>query len=94
MAARQHNFAWNEPCSPPTYLLASHLPTCPTLPPNATLPAGKLLFCDNDWLQLVARVTSPTMPLVAEDKAAAVAGLPGAGQTARFAHEMAACIAA
>lgn len=40
-------------------------------------PAGKLLFCDNDWLQLVARVTCPAMPLVTEERAAAVAGLPG-----------------
>ncbi|KAL4458989.1 hypothetical protein ABPG75_013854 [Micractinium tetrahymenae] len=41
------------------------------------LVAGKLLFSDTDWLQLVARVTSPTMPLVTEDRAAPVAGLPG-----------------
>ena len=39
--------------------------------------AGKLLFSDSDWLQLVARVASPTMPLITEDKAAPVAGLPG-----------------
>jgi hypothetical protein len=46
------------------------------MPP--TLPsAGQLLFSDADWLQLVARVTAPTMPLLADDRRALVQGLPG-----------------
>lgn len=41
------------------------------------LVTGKLLFSDSDWLQLVARVTSSNMPLITEERASAVADLPG-----------------
>ena len=44
------------------------------------LVAGGLLFSDADWLQLVARVTSSSMPLISEERAAPVAGLPGQRQ--------------
>jgi hypothetical protein len=48
------------------------------------LVTGRLLFSDQDWLQLVARVTSASMPLVAEDKAALVAGAPGVRELLAF----------
>jgi serine/threonine protein kinase len=41
------------------------------------LVTGKLLFGDSDWLQLVARVTSPGMQLITEERAALVKDLPG-----------------
>jgi hypothetical protein len=58
-------------CKPATCLITFLPALCR---PHA---AGKLLFSDSDWLQLLARVTSTSMPLITEDRAALVAGLPG-----------------
>ena len=41
------------------------------------LVTGRLLFSDTDWLQLVARVTSTNMQLITDERATAVAELPG-----------------
>eukprot|EP00887_Chlorella_sp_A99_P006671 scaffold3.g6671.t1 len=41
------------------------------------LVTGQLLFGDSDWLALVARVTSPGLPLVTEERGAPLARAPG-----------------
>lgn len=45
---------------------------------------GEMLFSDNDWLQLAARVTSPGSQLITSDKHELIAGLPGVQEMLSF----------
>ena len=48
------------------------------------LVTGRLLFADGDWLQLLARVTTPGMPLIGEDVEAELVHLPGLLELLRY----------
>ena len=45
---------------------------------------GKMLFSDNDWLQLAARVTTPGSQLITDEKMAMVSNLPGVEELLKF----------
>ncbi len=45
---------------------------------------GNMLFSDNDWLQLAARVTTPGSQLITPEKQKLIAGLPGVEEMLYF----------
>ena len=48
------------------------------------LMTGKMLFTDNDWLQLVARITSPESQLITQERQALIDNLPGVSEMLSF----------
>lgn len=45
---------------------------------------GKMLFTDNDWLQLVARITSPESQLITQERQELIDNLPGVSEMLSF----------
>lgn len=48
------------------------------------LMTGNMLFTDNDWLQLVARITSPESQLITQERQELIDNLPGVSEMLSF----------